>query len=101
MHMCALAQGAAHQALQEPRLQVASSMKAVTTSIMVQLFGVQVTEDTLCLSYYETACAGICNSTQRLEPIYWMCIADPLKSGANGWYQLNDQPEELSNSNTL
>lgn len=52
---------------------------------------VQVSKDTLCLSYYENACAGICNATRRLEAIYWTCIADPLKTGANGWWKLNKE----------
>lgn len=55
----------------------------------------QTDASNICLSYYETYCAGICNATTRLESIYWMCIADPLKTGANAWWKLNQQLEPV------
>ncbi len=38
----------------------------------------QTNENSVCLSYYEHQCAGICSSENRLQPIYESCLKDPL-----------------------
>jgi len=45
----------------------------------------QTSESSLCLSYYERECAGICSSEKRLEGIWKDCLDNPLeKMGRQG-----------------
>ena len=46
----------------------------VTASLLLQ-----VDEASLCISYYERQCAGICNSESRLEGIWRSCLDRPLE----------------------